>query len=189
MKPIKLIVLSALSVGFGVGAAFVAAPLFHEHAALAQTQWAYEYQSLDQMVADADAVVLGKVVNTQASRVVPVSGGNALLPFTYVDVEVIDALKGDLAGIVTFEQTGGRINEQETWLVGEGGPYARGSRVLLFLKEQGDSGIYIVSHPKGRFEVAGERLLAARPDDKVAAALHGLTVGEAKAFIAAFQAR
>lgn len=168
---------SALALGLGLLAARVAAPALHSHGDAAlryRTMWAHEYGSLDQMVVDADAVVLATVHGTALSRVVETAAGpDHPLPFTLVDLHVDHVFRGDVEDDIVVEQTGGELGPRTYFVEGEGGPYAEGEQVLLFLKRQAQSDMYYVSNPKGRFRVVDGALRAIRPDDPVAALLDG----------------
>ncbi len=181
--------LSAVSaLALGAGAALAVSPLFHRHAdpaALAHPMWAHPYATLEQMAADADAVVVGRVIDEWPGRVVPTSGGRFALPFTIAGLEVEELVLGQAEGTLAIERTGGQLGDGALLALDDGGPFTAGSRVLLFLKAQPDTGFWIVSHPKGRFDVDGAGaaavLHAALPGDEVAQQLDGVRLDDALA--------
>jgi hypothetical protein len=122
------------------------------------------------MTADADAVVLARVEQTVLGRLVPTTDEH-VLPFTYVDLFVQRVVAGAADAHITLEQTGGQLDDRSVFASGDGGPYQRGETVLLFLKQQPDTGLYYLSHPKGRFLVEDGLLRSALPEDPVARTL------------------
>ena len=183
MKAITNITLGGFSLAAGVVGAVLAAPLFHQHTdptVRLSAMWANNYDSLTEMSADVDAIVLGKIVQTVPGRVVAFADGRSALPFTYVDVAVSEVLRGQAPGYLTVEQTGGNFLGQGLFFDDDGGSYAPDEKVLLFLKEQPGTGLYYVAHPAGRFTVKENRLRAAQPTHPAAQALdrRGLRVAK-----------
>ncbi len=173
-KKIQFTALACVSVATGILGAVAAAPYLtsqEDARSRLSPMWAHNYHSLGEMVKDADAVVLGTVTATRPGRTVLTSNGAGTLPFTLVDVSVERALRGEVADVVTLEQTGGRVDDVAYDLDGDGGPYAAGDRVLLFLKAQPDGEYYYVAHPMGRFAVNDDGIAAVLHDHPVAQSL------------------
>ena len=180
MSRTRFTVLACTAALAGVGAAILAAPSVRQRMAEPpgmRAVWAETFQSLRQMVNAVDAIVLASVQRTRPGRVVPTGTGN--LPFTLVDLQVEQAIRGQTRGLITLEQTGGDIGDRSLFIDGDGGPYTRGQRVLLFLKRQPDTGYYYLVNPQGRFRVREGTLHAAAPDDLVAQQLDTLPVQRA----------
>ena len=133
------------------------------------------------MVKDVDAIVLASVTSTQPGRVV--TSGVRTLPFTLVNLQVELAIQGDVGSSITVEQTGGAGEKGVIFIDGDGGAYMSGQQVLLFLKEQPDTGLYYLVNPQGRFRVEHGTLSAVAEDDAVAQTLHARGVGQAIAMI------
>lgn len=133
--------------------------------------WAHPYPSLGAMTRDADAVVLATVEETRPGRTVLTSGGQNILPFTLVDLAVERVIHGSADEVITVEQTGGLVDETIYYIDDDGGSYDVGQRVLLFLKQQPDTGYYYLTHPQGRFRVWGDELQAVASDGPAAQAL------------------
>ena len=181
MKTSKTILNSALALAVGVGSAFVAAPLFHRHGdphARMQAMWAHDYPSLNGMKNGVDAVVLARVTNTVLGRVLPTTGQD-VLPFTYVDLDVEQVIRGTVESQLTLEQTGGRLDERVSYSLDDGGPYGIGDRVLLFLNRQPTTGLYYLAHPKGRFVVEDGTVNAVAEVNPVSAELDGQRLDQA----------
>jgi hypothetical protein len=186
MKPFKNHLPVVLSLGTGVAAAFLAAPLFHSHSPPDERLsaiWAHQYGSLTEMAGDVDAVVLGRVTQTIPGRTVEFADGRPALPFTFVDLEVTEVVRGQAPAYVTVEQTGGGFLGTEVYFEDDGGPYVYGQQVLLFLKEQEGTGFHYLAHPAGRFSVEDGRLLATLPDHPAAQALDRRSLEQAKGLI------
>jgi len=184
MKHPSFLVLA--SVASGIVAAFLAAPLFHTHEdarSHVHAMWAHPYATLEQMRDDADAVVVGTVVQTIPGRIEFTSGGENVLPFPWVDVAVDELVLGQAPRVVTVEQTGGSMGDTSVYIEDDGGPYRVGEQVLLFLKEQPDTGLHYVSHPKGRFHVRGGVVEAVLHGDPVADGLNERSLRDAVALI------
>jgi hypothetical protein len=182
MKRKRFVIGASVAVAAGVIAALLVAPMITSHVRKPpgmQAHWADHYVSLRDMVRDVDAIVFASVLGSRPGRVVSTSAGTAVLPFTLVDLRVERAIRGQVTGLITLEQTGGHDGTRAIYIDGDGGPYDRGEQVLLFLKRQPDTGYYYLVNPQGRFAVEKGRLLAASPDDHVAQRLDTRGVGEA----------
>jgi hypothetical protein len=173
MKTLNTLFLCVPAIALGIGGAWLSASFFHVHQdprARLAPMWASNYPTLSAMTADADVVVLARVERTVLGRTVPTTG-DEVLPFTYVDLAVERVIAGSAPASITLEQTGGQLDDRSFFASGDGGPYGPGDEVLLFLKQQPDTGLYYLSHPKGRFLVEDGLLHAALPEDEVARAL------------------
>ena len=182
MNAMNSLSLAGLAATVGVVSALLAAPLFHDHEdprGRLSPMWAHNYATFDEMVADADAVVLATVVDRRPGRTVVTSRGAGVLPFTLVDLWVEGVIRGSAPPVTTVEQTGGGVGDVAFYLDHDGGAYHAGERVVLFLKAQPDTGYYYLSHPKGRFRVVDNVLHAVRRDDPVARVLDGVNVVDA----------
>jgi hypothetical protein len=190
MRHKRFIIGASVAVAAGVVAALLVAPKIVSHVRkppAMQAHWVDEYVSLRQMVRDVDAIVLASVLGSRPGRVIPTSAGRAVLPFTLVDLRVERAIRGQLTGLITLEQTGGHDGTRALYIDGDGGPYDRGQQVLLFLKRQPDTGYFYLVNPQGRFTVEKGRLLAVSPDDHVAQRLDTKGVAEAIGLIRSSQ--
>ena len=169
MKKTTFTILALVAVGAGLTAAWAVAPWFHTHSdpGAIHAMWLDDYKSLGDMSARVDAVVVGTVETTRPGRVVTTRTGMDL-PFTLADVRVERVIRGSVGDLVTVEQTGGDLEGRTLHIDGDGGLYARGERVLLFLKRQEDSGYYYIASPQARYEIVDNRVRAAAPDDAVA---------------------
>lgn len=170
MKTFSTLSFSAAAIALGIGAAWLSSPVFHRHQdprARFVPMWAHDYGSLPAMTGDSDAVVVARVEQTLLGRTVPTTDEH-VLPFTFVDLAVERVISGSAPAHITLEQTGGQLDDLSFFASGDGGPYAPGEKVLLFLKQQPDTGLYYLSHPKGRFVVEDGLLHAVLPEDPVA---------------------
>ena len=177
--------LAGVAVLAGIGAAALIAPRLKPYLQgppAARAMWAETYETLGQMRAGADAIVVATVQGTRPGRTVQTPDGS--LPFTLVDLVVEQSIRGETPSMITVEQTGGDANG-ETFLVdGDGGPYQTSQRVVLFLKQQPDTGYYYLVNPQGRFRIGADgRLNAAAPDDPVSQRLDTRTLQQADALI------
>ncbi len=184
----NFIVLASVVILAGAALAVVTAPWVRSLLASPpglQAHWAKHYETLGQMVRDADAIVVARVMGTRPGRSMSTSQGAAVLPFTLVDLRVERAVRGSVAALLTLEQTGGFDGERTIYIDGDGGPYDRGEQVLLFLKKQPESGYYYLVNPQGRFAVENGILRAASPSDPVAQRLDARGLDEAIGLIRA----
>lgn len=185
MKALQTLSFSALAIAVGIGGAWLAAPALHRHddpRARLVPMWANDYRSLQAMTADADAVVLARVEQTLLGRTVPTTDQH-VLPFTFVDLAVERVIAGSAPAHITLEQTGGQLDDRSFFASGDGGPYAKGEEVLLFLKRQPDTGLYYLAHPKGRFVVEDGLLRSLLPEDPVARTLDLRPVAEVQKLV------
>ena len=145
-----------------------------------KAHWADHYNSLEQMMADVDAIVLARHVAGMPGRVE--DSPEDPLPFTNNRFLTIRAVKGNVGSSFIVEQTGGDLAGVE-YSIDDGGPYAPGDHYLLFLKRQPDTGYFYLVNPQGRFHNEGGRLKAV-VRDAVTARLHGKAEEEALGVLA-----
>lgn len=186
MTRTRFALLAGAAMAGGLAAAFLVAPMFITAAQSPEAMravWAHSYRSLGQMAGDADAVVVARVEDTLPGRSVPRSDGSEPLPFTLAEMSVQTLVRGQAPDVITVEQTGGEIDGRIFYVDGDGGLYAPGQSVLLFLKEQPGTGYYYLSSPQGRFDVERGRLKAVSPGDPVSQFLDLLAVMDAVGLI------
>jgi len=188
MTRTKFALLAGVAVAGGLAAAVLAAPLFQvptNSPDAMRAVWANDYKSLGQMARDADAVVVARVEETRPGRSVPRSDGSEPLPFTLAEMSVQTVARGRAPERITVEQTGGEAEGRIFHVDGDGGLYAPGQSVVLFLKKQPDTDYYYLSSPQGRFDVVRGKLRAVNPDDPVSQALDLRGIREAVGLIRA----
>lgn len=173
----------ALAVAAGLLASWAVSPWLHRllHAeGRMSAAWVKSFASLDEMLQGVDAVVVARVEGSRPGRVVPTASGEPLV-FTLVELRAEQVVRGEVPEAFVVEQTGGSFGGKTVYLEGDGGPYAAGQRVLLFLDRQPDTGYFVLANPQGRFAVVRGRLEAAAPEDPVAQVLDGRPLQEALA--------
>lgn len=169
-------VLACSAIAMGVICGVLAAPLFHVHSPgveMLRPQWAHEYDSLDAMSVDVDAVVIATVDGTRPGRTVLTASAGHPLPFTLVDLTIEQVVRGKVGESITVEQTGGTINGTAFYVDGDGGMYQPGEKVLLFVNAQPDTGYYYLVHPQGRYHVINDELFAVAPESPAGKTLDG----------------
>ncbi len=175
---------ASLAAALGVVVALLAVPMVRSHFISPpglQASWAETFDNLGRMTFSSDAVVLATVAGSRPGRVVDTAGGQ--LPFTLVDLSVTRAIRGDVGGLITVEQTGGDTLENAIYIHGAGGAYLPNQQVILFLKKQPETDYYCLINPQGRFSVEEGRLVAVTPEDPVAQVLNMKGVNEALGLI------
>lgn len=186
MTRTKFALLAGVAMAGGLAAAVLAAPYIHasfNSPDAMRAVWAHEYKSLGQMAHDADAVVVARVEETRPGRSVPRSDGSEPLPFTLAEMSVRTIVRGQAPERIVVEQTGGEAEGRTFHVDGDGGLYAPGQSVVLFLKKQPDTDFFYLSSPQGRFDVVRGKLRAVDPDDPVSQALDLRGVREAVGLI------
>lgn len=135
----------------------------------ARAQWAEVYRTPAGLVAGADLIVIARHVAAEPGRMV----GNT--PFTNNGFQIERIVKGVHAdNVLLVEQTGGRMNDGVILGIDDGGPYVPGHSYLLFLKAQGNNGIYYQINHQARYEIDRDSLLkGVDPADNVVAAFNG----------------
>jgi hypothetical protein len=141
----------------------------------AKAQWAEVYRTPGGLVSGADLIVVARHVAAQPGRVV----GDT--PFTYNGFEIQSVLKGAHDGReLVVEQTGGLMDNDVILGIDDGGRFVPGRSYLLFLKAQGDHGVYYQINHQARYEINGDGTLrGVDPTDAVVAAFNGRTLDEA----------
>jgi hypothetical protein len=111
------------------------------------------WMGLEEVTGQAEVVVLGKVETTESRW-----SDDGRIIVTEVTVSVERALKGGPRATVVVETPGGTLGDRT--LVASGAPvFARGERVVLFLREAGDGArpgggrLAVVGWSQGRFRV------------------------------------
>ncbi len=138
--------------------------------------------SLGGLARDADAVVVARVIGKRHGRTARASSPQPF-PSTLVNLEVEWAIRGNVGDVITVEQTGGALTDLARLVDRDHGSYEVGSRVMLFLKAQPETGHYYVVTAAGRFDVVENELRATVPDSRVGEALDLLPVEEAARII------
>jgi hypothetical protein len=100
-----------------------------------------------ELVTSAPVIVHGRVTDVRAALV---DGRRAVE--TYVTLEALDYMKGDLGTHVTFRVPGGQIGRYRTIFIGAP-QFAEGNEVVLFLKAERASLPSIIGLSQGAFRV------------------------------------
>ena len=142
--------------------------------------WKEHFQGIGEMVKSADAVVLARADSVAPGRVAYSSNGEDSLAFEVVNFTVTRGMKGERTGsTVSVERVSSTQGDTVAYFNFDGGNFEVGGTYLLVLKKQEDGGpFYYQINDQGRFHEEGGRLVAASPDDPVAAQFHGRPVGE-----------
>lgn len=127
---------------------------YHDHGvppghAVGEMSYAFDVTDERQLVGDADNVFIGRVLEKVGEEGAPVSGpGGVVFPQTQFAVQVQENIKGDLAGVVTVTQAGGRAREGGDVVLFEGDPLLEhGQEVLLVTKYDQANGWHTVTTP------------------------------------------
>jgi hypothetical protein len=142
--------------------------------------WKEHFDGIGQMVKASDAVVLARADSVAPGRVAFSSNNEDSLAFEVVNFTVLRGMKGERTGeTVSVERVSSTQDGTVAYFNFDGGDFEVGGTYLLFLKKQEDGGPYYYQvNDQGRFHEEGGRLVAASPDDPVAAQLHGRQVSE-----------
>lgn len=142
--------------------------------------WKEVYRTPAQMAARADAVVLARVAGVEPGRIAFSANGEDALPFQVVELDVVRAFKGALAGErISLERAGGTAPDgRAVNLDFDGGEFEEGATYLLFLKRQEDGPHFYQVNHQGRYLEAEGRLWAVDPDDLVAKFFEGRPVAQ-----------
>lgn len=172
-----IIALCALSVSAALGWRHHQQPAGETRTA---ASWKEHFRGIGEMVKSSDAVVLARADSVAPGRVAYSSNGEDSLAFEVVNFTVTRGMKGERTGsTVSVERVSGTQNGAVAFFNFDGGNFEVGGTYLLFLKRQEDGGpFYYQINDQGRFHVEGGRLVAASPDDAVAAQFHGRPVAE-----------
>jgi hypothetical protein len=167
----KKFAILTLPLVFGVATALAAGHFAEPRPATlqARVQWAEVYSSPGGLVAGADLIVVARHLTAQPGRVVGTT------PFTYNGFQIERTIKGAHEGDdLVVEQTGGRMADGMTLTIDDGGAFAPGRSYLLFLKAQGENGVYYQINHQARYEIGADGLLhGVDPTDRVVAAFNG----------------
>jgi hypothetical protein len=142
--------------------------------------WKEHFRGIGEMVKASDAVVLARADSVAPGRVAYSSDGEDSLAFEVVNFTVVRGMKGARTGeTVSVERVSGTQGGDVAYFNFDGGSFEPGGTYLLFLKQQEDGGPYYYQiNDQGRFHEEGGRLVAASPDDPVAAQFRGRPVSE-----------
>ncbi|MGI9086740.1 MAG: hypothetical protein ACR2HH_03200 [Chthoniobacterales bacterium] len=105
--------------------------------------------TFDQLVAEADLIIQGKVSEVKSQWVG--EGGQRHI-VSYVTVQVEDTLKGNPGATYTLRMLGGTV-DGETMAVSDAPKFEVGDRDILFVKDNGKQFIPLVGIMHGRFHV------------------------------------
>jgi hypothetical protein len=115
--------------------------------------WEYRADSLAQMVADLDAVVLARAEDVRPGRTVLSSRGEAPTQFEENRFTVVAGYKGLRTGQTFVVERLATRQPDEVVFDADGGSYASGERYLLFLRQQKDTGFYFVVNDEARYAI------------------------------------
>lgn len=136
--------------------------------------------SLEEMIKVADIVAVGTALRVSPGRVVPIDDSdtvNLSLAFQLVDLVVDEIVKGDALTVITLERLDDAQNGRPVTSHHDGGPFAAGSRHLLFLKKQDDTPYYYLVNDEARFAVTSDgRLENTAAEGAVVDRLRGLSL-------------
>jgi hypothetical protein len=144
--------------------------------------WADIYETAPQMVADVDAIVRVRHLDSLPGRTAGADGEGAPMQFVNNYFTVVQTFKGDLVagGGLIVEQSAEMLDDGTlTGIDSDGGPYTSGREYLLFLKAQPEAGYYYVVSYQGRYNIVGKNLFGVHGHDPVVLSLANRTVGEA----------
>lgn len=163
--------LIVLAAGITTGR-FVAGHFFpYQQVHRAEASWKEIFSSPQGLARGVDAVVLATAAEAVPGRTATSENGEDSLSFELVDFDVVRGIKGVKAGErITLERAA--ETESGHFLDMDGGPFEAGQTYLLFLQRQEDGGYFYQVNHQGRFRVANDRLMAADPEDPVAARFH-----------------
>ncbi len=110
----------------------------------------------DNLIATADAIVIGHVLDSSSRR------GGLFGTETVTRVAVDRTLKGDIEPVANVAEPGGTVSDTSVWVPGSP-RLDRGSRVLLFLMKTGENRWSTLDFVVGKFvfayDTAGQELL------------------------------
>ena len=105
---------------------------------------------LEAMVQTADAVVVGRVLQSEARLVLDPRRGAE--PHTFTELVVSEWIVGGGADRVLIEEIGGTI-QGETYRISGTPEYAPGMEVVAFLERRPDGSLRTMAMTQGRFEI------------------------------------
>jgi hypothetical protein len=162
--------------------------IVHKTKHYAEAAWVDVFDTPRALARGVDTIVLAQALETRPGRTALSANGEDIMPFQVTEFEVVHALRGasDYDHLVV-ERAGGVTPDGRTVVVdADGGEFETGRIYLLFLNQQEQGDYYFQVNHQGRFVAEGDHLLAASPEDNVAAALHGETVEQAVARVEGF---
>jgi hypothetical protein len=154
---------------------------------LTHAAWVEVFDSPGKLALGVDAVVVATAIDVAPGRIAFSENGEDSLPFEVWHFEVAKGISGAYEGeVVSVERTGGLDHQgHKVYIDADGGAFELGQQYLLFLRRQEDGPYYYQVNHQGRYRVAGERLQAAAPHDRVAATFHGRPLAEGLAAVKA----
>lgn len=109
------------------------------------------YKSFDDIVSESDGIVVGTVVNIKASLD---SEGEI---FTYVTLEDIDVLNGEVSGnALTLRLQGGEVDNEGVLILGSPS-FTKNERVVVFVEGNGQRIVPIVGWNQGLFKLKTDK--------------------------------
>lgn len=155
MKKLKFLgaALVALAFGFAIPIG-VRGVNGHQHAETGRmvASWRFPAVSLQQLTHDADLIAVVRATAVRPGRVVASDKGESTYQFELVDFAVTQVMKGTPPATITVER-GADVQNKRNIVSHDGGPYARNTQHLLFLKEQPGTSYYLLMNDQGRFVV------------------------------------
>ncbi len=169
----QLFVMGGLAAaGFGVAVFAGHAFLHRDQPVLARAQWTDVYETSGGLIAGADLIVEVELLNAAPGRTV--GEGWSATPFTNNRFRIVETLKGAHHGqVLTVEQTGGALDSGVIMNIDDGGPFEKGVRYLLFLKNKGEGdGMYYQINHQARYKIYADMLEGVDPEDPVVKEFH-----------------
>lgn len=144
----------------------------------AEAMWPRPH-TVEALDSSADVVVRGTVKAITDGPPLGSRYPSMATPTKRITIDVTDHMHGQVGDTVTVAWVGGRRSDGTDMYVAGDPPYAVGDDVVVYLDE-GTPGVYHLSVPDGRFDVADGRVQSRVPNGP-GHALSGLTVAELKA--------
>jgi hypothetical protein len=170
-KIVQLTLFVILALTWEAGVLVAGEPDLKNHRVVAQVTWIFEAETLEDLVAEADLIVLAEHGLAKPGRTA--GHGEGVVPFTLHGFVVQKVIKGVLEEpILLVEQTGGRLPGGEMLKINDGGAFKPTAQYLLFLESAGNGLYYQINH-QGRFAVEHDRLVGVDHEDGVISVLDG----------------
>jgi len=113
--------------------------------------WVKSYNSIPDLLDHSDAVVMGKIIESNAY--IEENG----LVFTDYLIQVEKSLKGETEKEILVHQTGGKI-DNKIIEIGDDPLFNKEHNMVLFLKEYEKNKYYVLGGPQGRFIIENGKL-------------------------------
>jgi len=138
------------------------------------------------MARDVDAIVIATLDGVSAGRVAYSSNSEDSLAFEIDTFRVDEVLRGSgISTTVKVERVATNQGNRIARFDFDGGPFVPKTQYLLFLKKQSDADVFYQVNDEGRYAIDGLGRARSRAKGAVAAALHGRSVGQIRALVAA----